>query len=214
MALPIRPLQAPITITLCATPFIGTELWQDGITAFHSWLWQTFGEVNTGDYQVARELDVHRLIADEWLKGLLVAKLIEERIFHVGPVSGGDNEAPGFEIIAPTKRIKAEIVVPDELKAYDPWTNREYDDEIDGALHADMFIDKFFLVSCNEHFLIERKIRIRSNGRLFVPVEHKDMPRYAENPLAPGQAAPARWQAVIDDKASGEAVIRRRKARG
>jgi hypothetical protein len=206
MALAIRPL-APSKIILAATPYLSDtkEYWIEGLELFHRALTLKFvpGKLY-GDFEVAEFLDVHRIIATEWMIGLVRCGLAEGIVKPISASLVDPDAAEGF-ILKPVRAAPLSIDVPDDLQNYNPWTNRELDLEVSDALMPDLFIDKYYLTSVDEHFIFRRKRRQRENGALFTPVPQTAMPRY-ENPAETrkyeGKSPPCDWQAIIDKAAS------------
>jgi hypothetical protein len=217
LVLKIRPkphveeaLQPPATnaFDLCASPFIDeSELWLDALLILHSWLHKRFkGRTYFGDYEMAKALDVHRVIADAWLAGLVRAGLASHVI--VGLRNG--NEANATTLKGKPAVKDPRVVVPEELESYDPWTNRDYDEELPDALYADLYIDKYFEVCSNEYFLIERKLRTRGS-HYFEVVSVSEHPRYANQGSRSTTPAPESWKDIIEALATGEKTNRRNR---
>jgi len=206
MALKIHPLQVPAPsneLTFCSHPFLSaTELWEEGINLFHHWALHHFeaGKIY-GTFELAEKLNVHRLISDDWWRGLLysgssgIFKHTELRATaHL--ITYGANEAHGFSLKPVKKLIDVEFDLAG-LDEYDPWVDRTLDEEIPDAIYADLVIDKFYSVLDNEYFVVKHKSRVRDNGTVFVPLEMSEHPRYADDPPKTGMFE-ERWQASIE----------------
>lgn len=209
MALKIKPLpkpalQAPIRadLTFEASPYVGDEPWEEGVEYFHAWLCDEF-KVGAAfpDYQVSRDLDVHRCISDLWLAAVIQAGFAKEHFFRIGPKSTnntGYNEAPGFVLLPPKRPLIVNVTVPSELVEFDPWTDRSLDADVPDALYPDQYIDKHYDVLLNEVFIVERQQRRRGRKPVYA-VDYGEHPRHADQVKNPVQAAPpVRWRETID----------------
>ncbi|MET4190699.1 MULTISPECIES: hypothetical protein [unclassified Bradyrhizobium] len=206
MPLPILNKPKAAALTLSASPYIeNNQIWDEGLELFHRAISQHFKHGHEyGDFELAEHLGVHRLISDEWLNALAtsgradhVARLASKFVPD-GPV------APGFSLRPPKGGARVEIEIPDDLREYDPWISRELDLDIDGALLPDLFIDRFYLVTVDEHYIFRRKPRQRANRRTFFPIALSEHPRY-ENPAQARHyeksAPPDNWKTLIENRA-------------
>lgn len=204
MVLPVKPkprVQVPAQdLEFSASPYIGNELWSDGLSMMHEWMASYFevGDV-FADYVFAKELKVHRCIADLWLACLKGAGHIE-----AVPIERGHNReiyAPGF-IVCPATGRAVNLKVPKELREFDPWEDRSLDNEVPDAKFADYYIDKYFDIFVNEYYFYTGYFRKRDNGKTFQPIDHAEHPRHATKT---GQAhgisqapAPIEWRPIIE----------------
>jgi hypothetical protein len=204
--LPILNRRKSTTVTLAATPYLDDgKYWDEGLDFFHSALALKFGPSQLyGDFEIAQHLGVHRVISDEWLTGLVRTGRAKAVIKPISTAIADPATATGF-ILKPHPGKWGAIDVPIELQKYDPWFDRDYDNEVDGARMPDLYIDKFFMVAVDEHYIFRRKTRLRPNGRTFTPLSHDELPRY-ENPAQTRHyeklAPPDTWQAVIESRLS------------
>ena len=202
MPLQIRPPVQVSALDLAASPYIGSNLWEEGAELFHNWMFDYFSPKDVfPDFQLAIALDVHRIIADEWLCALHFSG----RIIDVTDWKG-DIYVSSFRVKAPSKRIKSVKIKVGDLRNYDPWVDRMYDADLPNARFPDYFIDKYYDVFINEHFLAYGKMRKRPNGKTFQPLDMSEHPRHAENSPKTqrhlfGEPPPDSWRDLIDTTA-------------
>lgn len=209
--IPRRTLQVPTnqpqTLILDATPFLGKsdELWDEGLKLIHHWMVAnfTYGKVY-GDFEFAQALGVHRIIGDEWLAGLAAQKRIKSYSAYIGdPRMGGNNEAPAFMMMTPLEppgKVKLDI---SKVCKYDPWVDRQFDDDVDAARFPDLYIDKYFEVMLNEYYVLKRNQRVRPNGHYVNPLDFAEHPRYADPKAKKDRPFDIKWREVISERVNG-----------
>jgi len=206
MALAIRQLASikARAFELTPTPRTGHNHWHDNLELFYHWALVRFStDKVVYDFQVAEKLDVHRIIADEWIAGLVHSCRAVQHSVRLGGEL--DNEIAAFQLLPSTKRMAVNINV-DEVKSYDPWLHRNYDQILDAARYPDLYIDKYYDVFVNEYYPVYRKARIRPDGSTFVPLTMAEHPRYADNTTTKeyeNKIPPEDWRYRIDTYASG-----------
>lgn len=222
MPLKIKPPPRRETLSFCATPFLDddpNQLWDEGIRLFHNWMLDHFepGKLY-GDFEVAEKLNVHRVIADEWLMGMLRSGRLFDRLHFIGLRYTEDApEAHGFILTGiPVGEARSRVHVDTvSVVLYDPWTMRDFDASVPNAKHADAYIDKYYMIDTNEHFIFRKKPLILNSGHLFVPVSLKGRPRYEDTAEAKivraGEAPPASWRDRVEFAARGETTFRRKR---
>jgi hypothetical protein len=154
-------------LTLLPTPYLKWDALKDmrrplrsrkQVEYFYSWLYQHFQDKKFMVYEVAKALDVHRLVAMEWLNAL-----DEIAPSAVNFVTGG------FLVKKPRELLPIIVVKKDE---YDPWTNREYDDCIKSLwmpYFIDEIVDKYYYLYEDEVLENTGKRRQYPDGSYFVP---------------------------------------------
>jgi hypothetical protein len=200
--LPILPKPRSAVLTFAASPYLaGNNYWEEGLDLLHRSLASRFvpGDVY-GDFELAQHLDVHRVLADEWILALSRTGRAKSVIKPISTAIVDPAVATGFAL-KPATGKPITIDIPSDLRSYDPWVDRQFDDEIDGARMPDLYVDKFFMVTVDEHYIFRRKTRKRPNGHTFVPLNCSELPRY-ENPAQTRRyekcPAPDTWQAAIE----------------
>jgi hypothetical protein len=212
--LPRPAVQVPASdreLTFCPTPFVGpnlrVDLWEEGLVLFHCWAATQFKPgVVYGDFQMAEAMDVHRCLADPWIESLVSIGFAETELVKISPFVPDSDEVHAFRLKPPKQQLTVRV----DFGAYtgfDPWDDRELDNEVPDARFADMFIDKYYRVTINEHFAIIRRARSRPNGLTFEPILIGDHPRYAAENAAKAhpfnKPPPREWRSLIDTLASG-----------
>src|SRR5438105_1307260 len=135
MSLDIKPLVQSSALEFSATPYIGTDLWEEGINCFHNWVFNhfTIGTIY-GDYQLAEKMDVHRAISDVWLTVLVHRSVVCSHTITLGK-SVDAPQVHAFEVmVAPVKRRKKLIINFGELTKFDPWEDRSLDEDLPDAM--------------------------------------------------------------------------------
>lgn len=203
MTLPIRPrpVQVPAQpFEFCASPYVGKDLWEDGLDMFHNWMAQNFkiGAVFP-DYMVAESLDVHRAISDIWLCALWTTGRARTAVI----ARGRELMTNAFILELPATSQKIDITIPQELIDFDPWEDRSLDEEVPDCMYADQYIDKFFIHHMNEYFYYTGKMRRRSRGRTFCPADFAEHPRNVatHDPKThrdKNAPAPIEWREILD----------------
>lgn len=207
MALPIRKL-LPSEIELANTPYLADikGYWVDGLKLFHRAIASYFTlDKIYGDFELAERLNVHRTISDEWLAGLVSLGLAERTGIPISRVLSDPAEASGFILNAPIMNHQVKLTIPAPLYSYDPWIDRDWDLELEGARMPDIYVDKFYMVAVDEHYIIRRKRRRREDGSLFIPVAIPEQPRYAtshQTRTYEKSIPPIEWRGLIDKAAS------------
>lgn len=198
MALKIRPLIAPAKVLeLAPTPYVSNRKWVPELALFHSWALMQFGIEVTLDFLLAQKLNIHRIIADEWIAGLVYSGRAKQHRISVG--SELDNEICAFELLPAAKqavRMDASSVI-----VYDPWLHRDYDNLIGAARYPDLYIDKFYDIFVNEHYALFRKPRVREDGSTFMPISLNEHPRYVDRQTTEAfkdKTPPEEWRWRID----------------
>lgn len=199
-------MPAARSITLSASPYIGNEFWQEGLEIFHAAICGVCiapPETVFSDYGIAAHFDVHRCISDLWLSALRQAGYIEHVSKKMSAIVAECDEASGFRLLKLSK-FPGKVIVPDELRDFDPWDDRSLDGDVPDAMFADEYIDKFFDIRVDEFYIFNRKTRRRPNGHLFQPV--KELPRYAAPHILTHNTYPADplWRKVLDKAASDQ----------
>lgn len=205
MALPRLKLQAPAKFELAPSPLIDGKPWTEGLDYFYCWLCQNFGEDEIfPDFELAQKLNVHRVIADEWLVELGRQGYIEHHIRRMSQVADCP-AAYGFSRLAPSINIKVALNAS-SLVGYDPWTDRSLDEEIADAVQADSYIDKFFDLFNDEFYIFNRVQRMRSNRKRFQALSLTEHPRYADPATKrrfENSPPPQEWRQAIEAAANG-----------
>lgn len=203
MALTIKPpVQVP-ALEMSASPYIGTKLWTEGLDLMHHWMAGYF-EVGDEfpDFTFAQTLKVHRAIADIWLGGLLKVGHIISHEFRVG--RNNEVYAPGFVVTPTLKKVKDVNLKVGDLVNYDPWVDRDLDNELPDAKYADFYIDKYYDVFVNEHYIALNTLRRRPDGKVFQPLDLTEHPRFAsiiETKKFKNSPPPIEWRKLIDELA-------------
>lgn len=166
--------------TFCPTPWVdepNAEMWEDGIGYFHRYLWTQFKEDYFYAYEVAKRMNVHRILVDEWLLYTKAYGLIDLEFTSIAIKNqSGEHEMHTYILREYPDEGCAPIVSP-ELKAFDPWSDRTYDGDLPNLQFADHVIDKFYDISFDEVLATTSKRRRRPDGSLFVPVPYDKLPR-------------------------------------
>jgi hypothetical protein len=146
-------------------------IWREAVHGLFAHLCRYFEPDKTyGEFEVAQRLDVHRIIADEWLTAMVRLELIE-------PIPVKHRVDPFMQCLAfripkaqhVGKKIRVEIEYGD-LREYDPWTDRQYDDQLVEAHWPERYCDKYFNAHHHEYYLITGRSRKRPDGTIFVPL--------------------------------------------
>lgn len=127
-------------------------------------------------YELSKDLDVHRVVVEEWIYGLEQTYLIKARSKALHGVSLVVYSIDTVEYTRQTSgKIRAAKIKIDACTDYDPWTNRDYDKYFYDCwfpYRLDDYVYKYYSIYRNEPLAYTGEYEI-INGNLFVPPINK-----------------------------------------
>ena len=121
-----------------------------------------------GEFEIARAMNVHRVIVNEWLSGLVECGYIVSEVIK--------NDLLDLQVLAvyiPADKHK-EHKRPSSLsftnlQDFDPWTDRSLDGVVHDAYRPQDYVDKFYYSMHHEYYLVKKQQRVRPNQHMFIP---------------------------------------------
>ncbi len=161
-------------------PF-GREYNRDAVEKFFVWLLANYPD-GFAKYQLARDLDVHRIVIDEWIYALW-------HNYVLGTKSKFTNNScleifyPDKRMISFAKKYYGKDIKIKPCSDYDPWTDRTWDEkfyDIWEPYFIDTTVDKYYDVFKNEEALMGEPVRkgfkplISKRGHYEHPIHFKE----------------------------------------
>ena len=146
----------------------GQGMDEAAVCLFYAWLMQEYPDTYFTEYELAKRLDVHRCVVDEWLMALSYKSLLIERGIH--------NSRGSIRTFTPdtkrqffAKNITNSFIKIIPCSSFDPWTDRSSDELSSNCwtpYYLDDIINKYYSVFSDEVFILTGKRRIRK-GKVF-----------------------------------------------
>ena len=162
-------------ITFAPSPYIFKKTGNSDYETYHvssrdldrfaMWLYQTYGSEPVPAYRIARDLGMHRVCIDEWLRACttLTGGLCVRGEFIV------ETHCMRTPFEWQLKRLRFTNLVPKVIK-YDPWKDREWDSHFKNPwfpFYLDRFVDNYYDIFKDEVLICEGHRRRRENGHNF-----------------------------------------------